>query len=60
METTTGEGKNYTIDYMEMGAQQGWQCPVCKRILAPFITECPCKGEGRKTFTYATLNEKGE
>ena len=24
--------------------QQGWQCPICGRILAPFITECPCKG----------------
>lgn len=22
--------------------QQGWQCPVCGRILAPFVTECPC------------------
>lgn len=22
--------------------QQGWQCPICGRILAPFITECPC------------------
>lgn len=22
--------------------QQGWQCPVCGSILAPFITECPC------------------
>lgn len=24
--------------------QQGWQCPICGRILAPFVTECPCKG----------------
>lgn len=26
--------------------QQGWQCPVCGAILAPFVTECPCKGKG--------------
>lgn len=26
--------------------QQGWQCPVCGSILAPFVTECPCKGRG--------------
>ena len=33
-----------TAGYLRMGAQQGWQCPVCKRVLAPFVTECPCKG----------------
>lgn len=21
-------------------AQQGWQCPVCKSVMAPFVTEC--------------------
>lgn len=24
----------------EVGAQQGWQCPVCKRVYAPFVTKC--------------------
>ncbi len=23
-------------------APQGWQCPVCKRVNAPFISQCPC------------------
>lgn len=22
--------------------RQGWQCPVCKRINAPFVSQCPC------------------
>lgn len=25
---------------MEVGAQQGWQCPLCKRIYGPFVPEC--------------------
>lgn len=24
----------------QLQAQQGWQCPVCKKIYAPFIQEC--------------------
>ncbi len=28
------------IDYMQVGAQQGWQCPLCKRIYGPFVPEC--------------------
>lgn len=40
-----------TSGYMKVGAQQGWQCPVCGRVLAPFITECPCQGMGKQTIT---------
>ncbi len=38
-------------NFMQTGAMQGWQCPICKRILAPFVQECPCKGQGMETFT---------
>lgn len=31
-------------------AQQGWQCPICKRVLAPFVIECPCGGQGIKNY----------
>lgn len=48
----TGIHQNYILN--NVVAQQGWQCPVCKRILAPFVTECPCKGQGMTTFTSAT------
>ena len=39
---------------MQLGAMQGWQCPICKRVLAPFVQECPCKGQGMETVTIAT------
>lgn len=37
----------------------GWQCPICKRILAPFVQECPCKGQGIATMTVANTELKG-
>lgn len=36
--------------------QKGWQCPVCGSILAPFVTECPCKGKGNKSANYIPKN----
>lgn len=48
----TGYPNNF--NFMQMGAMQGWQCPICKRILAPFVQECPCKGQGVQTVTVAT------
>lgn len=49
-------------NFVQMGALQGWQCPICKRILAPFVQECPCKGEGIQTMTVATrtMDLKGD
>lgn len=54
-ETTGGEPQNYNMSFYQVGAQQGWQCPVCKRVLAPFVPECPCQGQGMQTTTIATL-----
>lgn len=51
MESTTGKSINYTQNFMQLGAQQGWQCPVCKRVLGPWIPECPCQGRGKETYT---------
>lgn len=50
---TTGKRGSYSnIDYMQTNfAPQGWQCPVCKRVLAPFVQECPCGGQGMQTWT---------
>ena len=28
------EVSNVTSGFMQTGVQQGWQCPVCKRILS--------------------------
>ncbi len=52
---TTGTSQNY---FMQVGPQQGWQCPICKRVLAPFVPECPCNGQGMQTITIT--NVKGE
>lgn len=51
--------KEENINYMQLGAQQGWQCPICKRVLSPWTTECPCKGQGSQTWTTTsiTLND---
>lgn len=63
--TTNGKSFNYNMqDYYQVLAQQGWQCPICKRVLAPFVTECPCGGQGMQTWTVSdqtgtiTLNNK--
>lgn len=32
-------------NYMKLGAQQGWQCPVCGNVLSPWTTMCPCHGQ---------------
>ena len=40
------------------GAQQGWQCPVCKQVMAPFMPYCPCKGEPPRVETKTNTKEK--
>ena len=50
---------NYFDNFMQVGAMQGWQCPICKRVLAPFVQECPCKGQGMATMTVTTTELKG-
>ena len=41
--------------YDKIGIQQGWQCPLCKRIYAPFVTECfYCPESGEKMMTTTT------
>lgn len=27
--------------------QQGWQCPVCKTVYAPTVSECKCAANAR-------------
>ena len=45
------ELNNMTSGFMQVGVMQGWQCPVCKRVLSPSMMECPCRGQGMQTFT---------
>lgn len=44
---------------MEMKpVQQGWQCPICGRILSPWTWECPCGGNGGRYTTSDRTNLK--
>lgn len=53
--------------FMDIGPAQGWQCPSCRAINAPFVTQCPCSGRqaytitstGTSTFDFDKLNIKG-
>ena len=33
-------------------AQQGWQCPVCGRVYAPWVSQCFYCGEGTPSVTW--------
>lgn len=49
--------------YYQRLAQQGWQCPMCKKILAPFVQECTCQMQNTITTvstTYKLREESGE
>lgn len=43
--------------YNANGLMQGWQCPVCGRVLSPFTAECPCYRE--KTAAKTTVKIEG-
>lgn len=34
-------------DIIELRLQQGWQCPKCGRILAPWVSVCMCSTDER-------------
>lgn len=35
-------------------AQQGWQCPICKRVYSPFTPMCWYCGNGKQTTVTST------
>lgn len=41
-----------TVEYVQPPAQQGWQCPKCGRINAPWVATCPCYLTTAKPFVY--------
>lgn len=42
--------------FMQIGAIQGWQCPVCGRVLSPWTQECPCKGQTEGYWSVTTAH----
>jgi len=54
-----GRGKKERKKMVQIGAQQGWQCPLCRRIYGPFVMEC-IKCNNAKTELKATEGESLE
>jgi rubrerythrin len=42
--------------YLQEGAQQGWQCPVCNAVNSPWQAQCLCGGKARAE-TFSTHND---
>ena len=47
--TTSGKCANWEcnnadvyIPYVKTGKVQGWQCPICKAVYAPWVQSCEC------------------
>ena len=38
--------------FENIGIQQGWQCPICKRVYSPMTPMCYYCGGEQKTITY--------
>ena len=37
---------------IQLGAQQGWQCPVCGKVNAPWMMQCTCDGKTSYKINY--------
>lgn len=45
------DGVLWYTGYMSVGPQQGWQCPCCKTVYAPWVRSCACESEVSFTAT---------
>lgn len=46
-------------NFLSIKAQQGWQCPICGKVLAPWMCECPCRGNPQYTTTTTSITIDG-
>ena len=46
---STSTTTNYSCPYLRSKAEQGWECPRCGRINAPWVRQCDCT---RGTYDY--------
>lgn len=48
-------GALWYTGYLSVGPQQGWQCPCCKTVYAPWVQSCECeKNVTSITYTWPT------
>lgn len=52
--TTTGTGTSATCQcpYIKPKAEQGWECPRCGRINAPWVRQCDCSRSDKWDITW--------
>ena len=49
----TSTSTNYSCPYAKSKAEQGWECPRCGRINAPWVRQCDCSsGQNNPTITW--------
>ena len=51
--TSTGTSTTWHCPYTQPKAEQGWECPRCGRINAPWVRQCDCSRDNL-TFTWST------
>lgn len=51
---TTARTNINTSDYAQFSGSQGWICPKCGRVNAPWVMACPCSETKTYTTTWAT------
>jgi len=39
-QNSSKENTSESVTYVNVGCQQGWQCPVCSSVWAPFVSGC--------------------
>ena len=53
---TSTAAERFETTNVEPRAQQGWQCPKCGRINAPWVSQCPCSEKEIKVTKYWYTN----